>query len=375
MLECTEGYNVGFRTSFRSSDSKTAPRSWTQAPRSDLPTRVVAKRTNSVRHPLPRPAQNRCVFWVQAVAPFRLDFTVWALRRRPSNLIDRWDGHTYRRVLVIGQKPIEVAVTQTGSPETPRLQVSLTGNKILVATRAAVREALERLLGLRVELGAFYRLAARDSKLAPLVERFRGVKPPRFPRLFEALANAVACQQMSLSLGMLLLSRLTQTFGLAARKTADSPHGFPRPAELAGLKPGHFRKLGFSRQKGRALIALAQTFCEGPQQWDALETLDNRAAVERLLGLRGIGRWSAEYVLLRGLGRLDVYPGDDVGARNNLRRWLGLRRTLDYEGVRRITARWQPYAGLVYFHMLLDRLAEAGYLNSGDGERQPGGGA
>lgn len=312
-------------------------------------------------------------FWLKPIAPFLLEHTVWTLRRRASNLIDRWDGHTYQRVLLIGGKPIEVAVTQAGTSDTPRLQVSLTGNRISVAERAAVRKTLERLLGLRLDLGAFYQLAARDARLGPLVERFRGVKPPRFPTLFETLANAIACQQMSLSIGILLLSRLTQTFGLVARKTADSPHAFPRPAELAGLKPEDFRKLGFSRQKGRALIALAQAFCERPQHWEELETMGNSAVVERLLELRGIGRWSAEYALLRGLGRVDVYPGDDVGARNSLRRWLGFRRTLDYDGVRRITARWQPYAGLVYFHMLLDRLAAAGHLKSQTGSARFGG--
>jgi hypothetical protein len=81
-----------------------------------------------------------------------------------------------------------------------------------------------------------------------------------------------------------------------------------------------------------------------------------------LLELRGVGRWSAEYVLLRGLGRLNVYLGDDVGARNNLRSWLKLRKSLDYDGVRRVTAKWQPYAGFVYFHMLLNRLDTTGYL-------------
>ncbi|MGH8024665.1 MAG: hypothetical protein ACRED1_13835, partial [Limisphaerales bacterium] len=65
---------------------------------------------------------------------------------------------------------------------------------------------------------------------------------------------------------------------------------------------------------------------------------------------------------LRGLGRLNVYPGDDVGARNNLHRWLKLRKPLDYDGVRRVTSRWQPWAGLVYFHMLLERLDAAGLL-------------
>ncbi len=314
---------------------------------------------------LARRVQERpAAFWLKPVAPFRLDWTAWALRRRPSNLMDQWDGHTYRRVLVFDDQPIEVAVTQRGSPEAPRLQVSLTGNQPVAAEWATVRKTLERILSLKLDLTEFYRLAARDSRLGPLVERFRGVKPPRFPTLFEALANAIACQQMSLSLGILLLSRLTEKFGLAVHGNARPAHTFPRPEELAGLEPEAFRELGYSRQKGRALIALAQTFCHRPSEWEALEAMDNQAVVERLLELRGIGRWSAEFVLLRGLGRLDVFPGDDVGARNNLERWLKLRKSLDYEGVRRVTAKWQPYAGLVYFHMLLDGLAAGGHLGA-----------
>jgi DNA-3-methyladenine glycosylase II len=67
-------------------------------------------------------------------------------------------------------------------------------------------------------------------------------------------------------------------------------------------------------------------------------------------------------VLLRGLGRLDVFPGDDVGAHNKLRRFFGLEGPLDYETVQELVARWQPYAGVVYFHLLLDSLAQAGVV-------------
>ena len=313
---------------------------------------------------LPHLAPNHCTFGLKPLAPFCLEWTVWTLRRRPSNLIDRWDGQAYQRVLVIDDKPIAVGVSQTGPTGNPRLQVTLTGKGISRAERTWVRQALERLLGLRVDLSSFYQLAQRDSKLGPLVERFRGVKPPRFPTLFEALANAIACQQMSLSLGILLLGRLTQKFGLPAQETVGPAHAFPRPVDLAELEPEDFRELGFSRQKGRSLIALARAFREHSHQWEALKTLNNQGALESLLNLRGIGRWSAEYALLRGLGRLDVYPGDDVGARNNLRSWLRLRKSLDYEGVHRITRRWQPYAGLVYFHMLLHRLATNGPLKA-----------
>jgi hypothetical protein len=117
--------------------------------------------------------------------------------------------------------------------------------------------------------------------------------------------------------GILILSRMTQEFGLAVQETPGQVHAFPRPKDLAGLEPEALFKIGFSRQKARALLELARAFITRPGEWQAIEGLDNEAAIEELLQLRGIGRWSAEYGLLRGLGRLNVYPGDDVGARNN----------------------------------------------------------
>jgi DNA-3-methyladenine glycosylase II len=94
-----------------------------------------------------------------------------------------------------------------------------------------------------------------------------------------------------------------------------------------------------------------------------LAAFSDDEAVKRLSELRGVGRWTAEYVLLRGLGRTHIFPGDDVGARNNLRRWLRLAKPLDFPGTARVLSRWDGYTGLVYFHLLLDRLAEAGHLD------------
>ena len=98
---------------------------------------------------------------------------------------------------------------------------------------------------------------------------------------------------------------------------------------------------------------------------DGLEQASDSEAVSLLTSLSGIGRWSAEYVLLRGLGRLSVFPGDDVGARNNLARRLGVQAPLDYEAVGNAVSRWQPYAGLVYFHLLVERLETTGAITVG----------
>ncbi len=308
---------------------------------------------------------SRNTFFLEPVAPFRLDLTVWTLRRRPHNLIDRWDGETYRRVLALAGGPVEVAVAQTGPSEAPRLRVTVHGAPLDSEVKQAVTAALERLLGLRTDLRAFYRLASSDTELGPLVQRFRGMKPPRFLSVFEGVVNAIANQQVTLTVGILLLSRLSGGHGLAVAGEGGPAHAFPRPEDLAPLAPEALRQLGFSRQKGRAMIELAQNSDEKHTDLERLATLPDEEAVASLCGLRGVGRWSAEYVLLRTLGRLHVFPGDDVGARNNLQRWLNLATPLDYAEVGRVLARWQPYQGLIYFHLLLNGLAEAGHLQAG----------
>jgi len=131
------------------------------------------------------------VLIMRPVPPFRLDLTVWALRRRARNAIDRWDGSVYRRVIVVAGRPTEVAVRQSGSAASPRLLVTATPPIGPPADRRCVRAIIDRLLGVRVDLGEWYRLARQDARLRPLAEQFRGVKPPRFPTMFEALTNAI----------------------------------------------------------------------------------------------------------------------------------------------------------------------------------------
>ena len=299
-------------------------------------------------------------FNLTPVPPFRLDFTVWTLRRRSDNAVDRWDGETYRRVLPLGRGAATVAVRQTRPPERARIEVCVSGPGAEASSKSAVIAALGRLLGLQIDLSEFYRFASSNSRLKRLSESFRGVKPPRFLTVFEALVNAIACQQVTLTLGIQLLNKVAARYAL--ENDDGSMHAFPCPEDLAGRHPDDFRRLGFSRQKGRAIIDLARSIASGQCELEALADEEDGVAVERLQSLRGIGRWSAEYALLRGLGRTHVFPGDDVGARNRLQRLLRLEEKLDYASVARRLHRWRPYGGLVYFHMLLDGLAEAGLL-------------
>jgi DNA-3-methyladenine glycosylase II len=306
----------------------------------------------------------RTTFHLEPAPPFRLDLTVWTLRRRPDNAVDRWDGQAYRRVLPLLTGPAEVVVTQVGPPKTPRLKVSVKGEMPRSGVKQAVASALDRLLGLNIDLRAFYQFARRQPRLAKLARRFEGMKPPRFATVFEGLVNAIACQQITLTLGIRLLNRLAENYGPCFSERDFVAYAFPRPADLAGLNPHELRRLGFSRQKGQAMIDLARSIVERRLDLEELAALPDEEALARLRGLRGVGRWTAEYVLLRGLGRTNIFPGDDVGGRNNLARWLHLAEPLSYEAVRQKLHRWRRFGGLIYFHLLLDRLEEAGYVGS-----------
>lgn len=290
--------------------------------------------------------------------PFKLDLTAWVLRRRAKNAIDNWDGQTYRRVLILEQ-PVLVAVRQNTAGLTLEFN---SAQKLSEAKQTKLKDLVGKMLGVGIDLKPFYELVALEPALSLLAGQFRGVKPTRYPTIFESLVNAVACQQVSLDVGILLLNRLAQNFGAVLTDGPTKFYSFPAPEDLLSTSEDSLKQLGFSRQKARAIWDLACGIANEDINLDQLETASNEEAIAYLQSIRGIGRWSAEYVLLRGLGRLDVFPGDDVGGQNNIQRLFGLDTRPGYEELGSLTAKWHPYAGLIYFHLLLSKLHEKGLV-------------
>ena len=213
-------------------------------------------------------------FGLRPTQPFRLDLTSWVLRRRPDNAWDLWDGETYRRVLVVEGVPMDASVVQRGD----ELLVTLSGARMSSRITEQVIASLRKLLGIDVDLSAFYRFARSDSRLGPLAERFRGFKPPRFLTLFEGLVNGVSCQQLSLTVGIILLNRLVERYG----REIHGRQAFPEPSDLKSADPEHLVQLGYSHNKARSLIELAQAISDGRFQPASVEQASDRDALVAL---------------------------------------------------------------------------------------------
>ena len=268
------------------------------------------------------------------------------------------DG-TYERLLVLGRDPLLVRVAQTGPPSRPLLELELVGKP---ARRRAAREAAqglaERALGTRHRLRAFYRRARGDPLLAPGLRAARGLAVAGHASLFEALVTAILSQQVNLTFAYSIRDELVEAFGRRARIDGETRFAFPAPRRLARERPEDLRRFRLSEAKARALHGVSHAFASGALDEDELRGLDDEAIVERLTALRGIGRWTAETALIRGLGRIDAFPAGDLGVIKYLARGLlGRRETASESEMRAFSERWRPYRSyaLIYAYAELAR--------------------
>jgi len=152
---------------------------------------------------------------------------------------------------------------------------------------------------------------------------------------FESLARAIAYQQLHGKAAESILRRFIALF--PGRR-------FPRPDDLLALNANRIRRSGFSRAKVLALRDLAAKALDGTlPPGRVISRLDDDAIVERLIEIRGIGRWTVEMLLIFQLGRPDVLPVDDFGVRNGFRIAYDRRSMPTPTEVLRYGERWKPY--------------------------------
>lgn len=196
------------------------------------------------------------------------------------------------------------------------------------------------------------------------------MKPPRFPSLFECLVNAVACQQLTLTVGIRLLNRLAAAHG-AER---DGVHAFPRPRDLAAVPPEALLPPGFSRAKARSIIGLAEATTTGEPVTRTSRRSPTRRRSCGCCACVASAAGAATTRCCAASAACTSSPATTSAPANHLARRLDRPGPLDSAAVREAVRPWQPFAGLVYFHPLLADLSERGLLDSGEPalvERRP----
>ena len=294
--------------------------------------------------------------------PYSLALTAARYARFPE-VVDRFDGAVYRRFLPVGRSGALLSVRQEGTPSRAVLAWSLEGRAAdAPETGALARRILEIALGGAQPVRAFYRALASDPVIGPSIRDFPGLRGAGVPSLWEALVTAILAQQVNLRFAYDIRRELAETFGRRARFDGATWFAFPDPKAFAGETRRSMRRFRLSDSKARAILGLAEAFASGALAEADIAALGDEAAIERLTSFRGVGRWTAEIGLLRGLGRSDVFPAADLGVVKYLAQGLLGRRLRAKEAdMRRWAERWKPWRGLalVYGYAELNRRREA----------------
>jgi DNA-3-methyladenine glycosylase II len=277
--------------------------------------------------------------------PIDIGASLELFRRSGDDFLDRWDGARLVRVLRFGPKRVPFVGTLDGTA----LRVSPATDEVLAA---AARTFFLAPPG-------FAELLVRDPVLAALHERFPGVRQPRQLDLFTALVRCVSAQQVNLRWAVITRRRLAECFGVRHEVEGHVVYTL-EPEPLAGVAPEQIRVLQFTTSKARSIVAVAQAMVEGHLSLEELALLPDEEVIARLTAIRGIGRWSAEWILARTLGRPRVVAGD-----------LGVRKAvgLAYLGtplpteshVREVIRHWGESSGVAQA-MLLHALGEGGLV-------------
>lgn len=323
--------------------------------RCDTGARLVTRRES-----LLTPGFASAMSWPErTAAPFHLEATVRLLQRRPTNRVDIWEDDRYRRVVSTPDGPSLVDVCNTGSIDAPAICCAVLSGVQSTANRAFVAASLRRTLGLDLNPSSVQRWAEQMPGLQSTALALRGMRPPRFPDLFEAFGSVVPFQQLSLDAGVSIVGRFVDRFGDSVEFGGRRWSAFPRPEAVAALDIESLTSVGLSRAKAETLHRLACRISSCALTEERLAALSTPQALATLMQEPGIGPWTATVVLLRGFGRTEVFPPNDTGAA----RGLGALLSLEPGPIsREVIERFGDNRGYLYFYSLGAQLLGRGLI-------------
>ena len=199
------------------------------------------------------------------------------------------------------------------------------------------------LLGVDQGLAPFYELGRADQAMAGLVEQFYGLHLPHTASVFEALVLAVLGQQISTSVARIIRTLLIETFGPSAEFDGETYYAFPRPASIWASSPAELHTMKLTQRKSEYVHGLAGSALDPEMGLECLEELTDREIVEKLVALRGVGMWTAQWALIRAVGRPDALPLGDLALRRVVSRLFMDGEDVNDAKVEEIAQRWSPY--------------------------------
>lgn len=290
-------------------------------------------------------------FRIKPTIPYDFDLTVGIYSKFKGEIVDNYTDGVYRRLLNIDDTYFLISVKSTGTIDDPELLVSVHPESIAIMENQ-VRSKVEHMLSTNLDLQSFYSAITRDNVLSKVKDKLYGLRPPRTASFYEALIIAIIEQQIALPIAILNKGRIVRRYGKQMTFHGKKHYAFPSPDALANAKVHDLRNLKLSQNKAEYITNFSQKVMTGELNLDEIGELSNEEIIDILTKIRGIGRWTAEYAIVRGLGRLAALPANDAALKKIVSALYCDGKGVSEEEVRVLLDQWREFKGYVAFYLL-----------------------
>jgi len=269
--------------------------------------------------------------------------------------IRKYENGKYWEVLRVNNRLILITITSLGTVDKPKLRVELKSNEeISHNDKKKAEEIISSMFNLKVDLKTFYEYVENDEIMLKLTQKLRGLKGPATPTVFEALICSIIEQQISLNVAHILERNVIKTFGDALKVDNEVYYAFPSPQKLASATVEDLRKCGLSLKKAEYIIGVSKLVVDGRLDLEKFKRYeDAREIINELCEIRGIGVWTAELTMVRGMRKQEVIPADDVGLRRHISHFYRNDEKISSEEARRIAEKWGKWKGAASFYLIM----------------------
>jgi DNA-3-methyladenine glycosylase II len=269
--------------------------------------------------------------------------------------IRTYENGKYWQVLRVDGKLVLITITSSGSVDDSALSVELQSNEAISnEVKQQIEDLVRSLFNLPLDLTAFYDAVRNDKIMQTLTRQLRGLKSPTTPTVFEALVDSIIEQQISLNVAHVLERNVIKTFGETLKIGDDIYYAFPTPENIADTTVEQLRACGLSTRKAEYIHGIAKSITEGELNLEHFKTYgDPEEIIKEMVKIRGIGVWTAELTMLRGMHKLEAIPADDLGLRRHIAHYYCNDRKIAGNEAREIAENWGTWKGLAAYYLIL----------------------
>jgi DNA-3-methyladenine glycosylase II len=289
-----------------------------------------------------------------ALPPFHFDLSC-EIFAKGDKQIRTYEKPKFWQVIQVNGKLVLAVAESNGTIDKPKLNVKLKSDRPITGDdKEKAGEAVTSLFSLDLDLNPFYETVKDDKIMAQLTHELWGLKNPTTPTVFEALVDSIVEQQISLKVANSLEHTLIKKFGAKLDLEGENYFAYPTPQRLASVSIEEFRQCGLSFRKGEYIKEASTLITEEKLDLEKLKNYESsEQIIKELDEVRGVGVWTAELTMLRGMQRLEALPADDLGLRRVISRYYRDGKGISSAEARQIGENWGKWKGLAAYYLVV----------------------